>query len=266
MNNKAIGIFDSGVGGLSCVKEVLHCLPGEDIIYLGDTLRMPYGVKTIPQLNQIAKDNVNFLQKRDVKLIAAACGTVSSNVPKENIENLHVPFVDVINPTVTAALKASRTNRIGVIATPATVKANSIGIRLEKAGAEVISVGCTDFVPLIESGHIDDDLIKQSALGYLKQIKDFKVDTLILGCTHYPIIAKTIQEIMGEDVVLIDSGRQTALEIKAVLEKLDMLSEKKENGKDTFYVTDNPDGFDTIAGIFLGKDRHIKSILKEIDK
>ena len=268
MNNKAIGIFDSGVGGLSCVKEMLKCLPGEDIKYLGDTLRMPYGVKTIEELHACAKDNVDFLQRRNVKLIAAACGTISSNVPKEHMDNLNVPFVDVINPTVRAALKATKNKRIGIVATPATVKSNSMGIRLKEldCDVEIISIGCTDFVPLIESGHIYDELIRKSAEGYLAPIKEFGVDTLILGCTHYPIIAKVIGEIMGEGVTLIDSGRETAIGIKMTLEKLDLLNKRETGGNAEYFVTNNSEAFDDVAKVFMGEDAHVKSILKGIEE
>jgi len=267
MNNLAIGVFDSGVGGLSCVKELLHCLPGEDIKYLGDTLRMPYGVKTIEELHRCAMDNVAFLQRRGVKLIAAACGTVSSNVPKSHIENLSVPFVDVINPTVMATLKATKTKRIGIIATPATIKANSMGKRLQELDSEVqvIGVACPDFVPLIESGHISDDIIRRSAEGYLSEIKDFGVDTLILGCTHYPLISGVIGEIMGDGVTLIDSGRETAIGIKMTLEKLGLLNERQYGGSAEFFVTNNTDAFDGVAKVFLDKEAHVKSILKKIE-
>ena len=268
MNNKAIGIFDSGVGGLSCVKELLHCLPGENIKYLGDTLRMPYGVKSIEELHTCARDNVDFLQRRDVKLIAAACGTVSSNVPKDDLDNLTVPFVDVINPTVKAALKTTKNKRIGIVATPATVKSNSMGKRITELDSEakIISVGCTDFVPLIESGHIDDELIRKSAEGYLAQIKEFGVDTLILGCTHYPIIAKVIGEIMGDGVALIDSGRETAIGIKMTLEKLGLLNNRETGGSTEYFVTNNTEAFDNVAKVFLGENAHIKSILKGIEE
>ena len=266
MNNLAIGVFDSGVGGLSCVKELLCCLPGEDIKYLGDTLRMPYGVKTIEELHICAKDNVDFLQRRGVKLIAAACGTVSSNVPKEHLDNLSVPFVDVIKPTVNATLKATKTKRIGIIATPATIKANSMGKRLCEADSEVeiIGVACPDFVPLIEAGHIDDDVIRKSAQGYLKEVKDFGVDTLILGCTHYPLISQVIGDIMGDEVTLIDSGRETAIGIKLTLQKLGLESERKSGGKADYFVTHNTEAFDLVAKIFLGEDAHVKSELKDI--
>ena len=228
---------------------------------------MPYGVKTIEELHHCANSNVDFLQRRDVKLIAAACGTVSSNVPKEHLTNLIVPFVDVIKPTVNAALKATKTKRIGIIATPATVKANSMGRRLKEldSSVEIISIGCTDFVPLIESGHIDDEAIYKSAEGYLAQIKEFGVDTLILGCTHYPIISKVIGDIMGNGVTLIDSGRETAIGIKMTLEKLDLLNERTGGGCAEYFVTNNTDAFDSVAKVFLGEEAHVKSVLKDIE-
>lgn len=266
MNNMAIGVFDSGVGGLSCVRELLHCLPNEDIKYLGDTLKMPYGMKTVEELHLLAKDDVEFLKRRGVKLIAAACGTISSNVPKEHLENLNVPFVDVINPTVNAALNQSKTKRIGIIATPATVKSDCMGQRIKSidSSAQVISIGCTDFVPLIEAGHIDDDLIRNCAEKYLSKIKSFNVDTLILGCTHYPIISKVIGEIMGSEVALIDSGKETALEVKRVLEQMHLLTENSSNGTSKFYVTSNTENFDNVAKIFFEKSVNVKSILMDI--
>ena len=268
MNNKAIGIFDSGVGGLSCVKELFSCLPNEDIKYLGDTLRMPYGVKTIEQLHHCAHSNVDFLQRRNVKLIAAACGTVSSNVPKEHLDNLTVPFVDVIRPTVTAALNATKTKRIGIIATPATIRSESMTkqLKLMDDSVQVLGVACPDFVPLIETGHIDDEPIRKSAEGYLKEVKDFNPDVLILGCTHYPLISGVITEIMGKDVVLIESGKETALEIKKVLTEFNMLNDKTEQGSAEFFVTANTQAFDDVAKIFMGDVHTVKSILKDIEE
>lgn len=268
MNNGAIGIFDSGVGGLSCVKELFLCLPKEDIKYLGDTLRMPYGVKTVEQLREFAKNNVAFLQRRGVKLIAAACGTVSSNVTREDMDNLSVPFVDVIHPTVTAALYASKTRRIGIVATPSTISARSIENRLKQADhrIEIISVGCPDFVPLIENGHIDDHVIVESAKGYLQAVKDFGVDTLILGCTHYPIISNVIKEFMGDDVALINSGKETAFEIKRVLESLEIQTEKDYCGSTEYFVTAKPESFDSVAKIFLGDSSKVSSRIKNIEE
>ncbi|MBR2503482.1 MAG: aspartate/glutamate racemase family protein, partial [Oscillospiraceae bacterium] len=212
-------------------------------------------------------DNVAFLQRRGVKLIAAACGTVSSNVPKEHLDNLTVPFVDVINPTVIAALKATRTKRIGIIATPATIKANSMGLRLAELDSEVqvIGVACPDFVPLIESGHINDDVIRKSAEGYLAEIRAFGADTLILGCTHYPLISAVIADILGDGVTLIDSGRETAIGIRMTLEKLGLLNERENGGTAEYFVTNNTEAFDGVAKVFLGEEANVNSILKNIE-
>ncbi|MEG0020943.1 MAG: glutamate racemase, partial [Oscillospiraceae bacterium] len=242
-------------------------LPGEDIKYLGDTLRMPYGVKTIEELREFAKNNVAFLQRRDVKLVAAACGTVSSNVAREDMDNLSVPFVDVIHPTVTAALYASKSRRIGIIATPATVRAQSIENRLkaQDSRVQVISVGCPSFVPLIEEGHIDDEEIIAAAREYLAPIKGFGVDVLILGCTHYPIISSIIMNIMGDGVALVDSGKETAFEIKRVLESCDIACGKSTGGSAEYFVTARPDAFDGVAKIFLGEDERVHSQLTAIE-
>lgn len=269
MNKMAIGVFDSGVGGLSCVKELLECLPAEDVVYLGDTLRMPYGVKTIEQLKHFADNNVAFLQRRNVKLIAAACGTVSSNVKKEDMHSLKVPFVDVINSTVSAALSMSKTKRIGIIGTPATIRAGSFErfLKANCPSVETISVGCPEFVTLIEGGHIapSDELTISVAREYLASIKEFGVDTLILGCTHYPIISEIIGNIMGNEVVLVDAGRQTALEIERVLKKLEAVNDSDKKGDIQYFVTAKPQSFDDVAKIFLGEDAHVKSKLIDIE-
>ncbi len=266
MNNMAIGVFDSGVGGLSCVKELLNCLPKEDIVYLGDTLRMPYGLKTVDEICQFTKDDIDFLNRRNVKLIVAACGTISSNVSIEKLDNIDVPFVDIINPTVNTALNKSKTKRIGIIATPATIKSDCIGKRIKSidSNANIISIPCPDFVTLIESGHINDNLIEITAKNYLSKIIDFNVDTLILGCTHFPIISHVIRKIMGDGVTLIDSGKETALEIKRVLQKLDLLTTTTSDGKAEYFVTSNTKAFDNVAKIFLGEGKNVKSILVDI--
>ena len=267
MNNLAIGVFDSGVGGLSCVKELLRLLPGEDIKYLGDTLRMPYGVKSIEELHTCAKDNVSFLQRRGVKLIAAACGTVSSNVPANQIKNLSVPYIDVISPTISAAVKATKNKRIGIIATPATIKSGSFAQRLKMfdKDIEIVSQGAPQLVTLVQDGYIDEDnfITNSVCREYLAPIKAFGVDTLILGCTHFPIISKIIQNIMGDDVTLIDAGYETALEVKKVLKTLN-LERTAPRDRVEYYVTSEPESFDRVANIFLGDGSDAKAILKDI--
>ena len=267
MKDRPIGVFDSGVGGLTCAKELLKLVPNENMIYLGDTARMPYGVNTKETLVGYTNDDVNFLQRRDVKLIVAACGTVSSNVPANLIKNLSVPFIDVISPTISAAVKATKNKRIGIIGTPATIKSGSFDQRLKMfdKDIEIVSQGCPQLVTLVQDGYIDEDnfVTNNVCREYLAPIKAFGVDTLILGCTHFPIISKIIQNIMGDDVTLIDAGYETALEVKKVLKTLNL---ERTLPRDTveYYVTSEPENFDQVANIFLGEGSNAKAILRDI--
>lgn len=267
MKDRPIGVFDSGVGGLTCAKELLKLVPNENMIYLGDTARMPYGVNTKETLAVYTNDDVEFLQRRDVKLIVAACGTVSSNVPANRIKNLSVPFIDVISPTISAAVKATKNKRIGIIGTPATIKSGSFAQRLKMydKDIETVSNGCPQLVTLVQDGYIDEDnfITNSVCKEYLAPIKTFGVDTLILGCTHFPIISKIIQNIMGDDVTLIDAGYETALEVKKVLKTLNL---ERTQPRDTveYYVTSEPENFDRVANIFLGEGSNAKAILKDI--
>ncbi len=267
MRDKPIGVFDSGLGGLTCAKELLKLVPNENMIYLGDTARMPYGVNTKETITAYTNDDVDFLQRRGVKMLVAACGTISSNVPAARIANLSVPFVDVITPTISAAVKATKNKKIGIIGTPATIRSGSFASRLKMFDKDIqtVSNGCPQLVTLVEGGYIDEDnfITNSVCKEYLKPIKDFGVDTLILGCTHFPIISKIIQNIMGEDVVLIDAGRETALEVKKILGMLD-LERTKPRDKVEYYVTKSPEDFDRVGNIFLGDVSNAKAILADI--
>lgn len=268
MKDNPIGVFDSGLGGLTCVKELLELVPNEDIIYLGDTLRMPYGVNTKETIAKYANDDVDFLQRKGVKLVVAACGTVSSNVPAAQLHNLSVPFIDVIAPTISAAVKATKNKRIGIIGTPATIKSGSFSTRLKLYDKDIqtVSNGCPQFVTLVEEGFIDEGnfITNSVAREYLAPIKAFEVDTLILGCTHFPIISKIIQNIMGEEVTLIDAGYETALEVKKILSKLNLENPQEEKGDIEYYVTAKPERFDSTAKIFLGNESISTSTLTDI--
>ncbi len=267
MRDKPIGVFDSGLGGLTCAKELLKLVPNENMIYLGDTARMPYGVNTKETIIGYTNDDVEFLQRKGVKLVVAACGTVSSNAPASSVKNLSVPFIDVISPTISRAVKATKNKRIGVIGTPATIKSGSFASRLKMYDKDIqtVSNGCPQLVTLVQDGYIEEDnLITNSVCKeYLKPIKDFGVDTLILGCTHFPIISKIIQNIMGDDVVLIDAGKETALEVKKILGKLD-IERTKPRDRVEYYVTSEPEEFDRVGNIFLGDVGNAKAILADI--
>jgi len=224
-------------------------------------------VNTKETLVKYTNDDVDFLQRKNVKMVVAACGTVSSNVPAGQIKNLSVPFIDVISPTISAAVKATRNKRIGIIGTPATIKSGSFARRLKMfdKDIETVSNGCPQLVTLVQEGYIDEgNFITNSVCKeYLAPIKAFGVDTLILGCTHFPIISKIIQNIMGEDVTLIDAGYETALEVKKVLKTLN-LERTQPRDRVEYYVTSQPEEFDRVGNIFLGDVSNAKAVLVDI--
>ena len=268
MRDKPIGVFDSGIGGLTCAKQLLKLLPNENMIFLGDTARSPYGIRTKEVLVQFTTDDVAFLQRRDVKLIVAACGTVSSNVPARAISGLDVPFVDVISPTVEAALAATKTKRIGIIGTNATIKSGSFANRLKNLDKDVqtVSNSAQQLVSLVESGNIQDDNFTTISVckEYLAPIKEFGVDTLILGCTHFPVLSRIIQNIMGPDVTLIDAGKEAANEVARILPKLG-LDRQEERTFTEYFVTGDAAAFDSVANIFLEGTDDVASIHTDID-
>lgn len=257
MNNAPIGVFDSGLGGLTAVREFLKILPNENIIYFGDTGRVPYGSRSNDTIKKYAFQDAKFLLKHNVKMVVAACGTVSSVAA--NLKNdLPVPYTGVVSPTCFSAAKATKNKRIGVIGTSATIKSHSYKKLIEKFDStiQVVEQDCPLFVPLVENGFInkDDQIVRLVIKRYLAPLMEAKVDTVILGCTHYPIIKEAISSVMGEEVALIDSGRETALYAKKVLTEKGLLNDSNKKGNCEFYVSDTPEGFENVAGVFLGKD------------
>ena len=220
-SNHPIGVFDSGVGGLTAVKELRALLPHEDIVYFGDTSRAPYGNRSRDTILRYARQDVNFLLSQKVKMIIAACGTVSS-VAASMGQSLPVPFTGVVTPTCRAAVKATKNKRIGVIATAATIDSGSYRKELNALHPEiqVFEQPCPLFVPLVENAFIDpgDQVTNLVAQRYLSGLRGAGVDTLILGCTHYPIISAIISKAMGDQVTLIDSGRETAVYARPIAE------------------------------------------------
>lgn len=257
MDNRAVGVFDSGLGGLTAVRELKRILPNEKIVFLGDTLRVPYGTRDPETLRQFAEDDLNFLLSKNVKYIVIACGTVSSNVPDEVLEAVPVPVTGVIAPTVAAAVSSTENGIIGVIATPACISSGAYqnGIAKTDPSVKVIARACPRLVPLIESFGVSElgSEIDAALEEYLAPIMESGADTLILGCTHYPLIADRITRIMGRDVHLIDSGAQAARTAKEALEASDSLAARKSRPKHDFYVTSDPDRFTSSSGYFLGE-------------
>lgn len=254
MNNYAIGVFDSGMGGLTAVKELNALLPNEDIIYFGDTARIPYGSRSRETVLRYAKEDVSFLLKHKIKMIIAACGTVSSVIGSEPLVDT-MPFTGVILPTVQAACAATKNGKIGVIGTPATIRSGSYAKAVKSINphARVIGNACPLFVHLVENGYTARDckITRLAAEEYLTPIKNEGADVLILGCTHYPVLKDIIADIMGENVKLISSGAEAAKYAQSCLMSADLLNDGGHIGKNVFYVSDSIELFEENAGHFL---------------
>ena len=256
-SGSAIGVFDSGIGGLTVVRELLRTLPAEPIVYLGDTARVPYGNKSRETVVKFSTENVLFLLHHDVKLIIIACHTASSFALPFLERHFKRPILGVIEPGVETALEVTRNGRIGVIGTNATVGSGAYlhAFAGRHAKARVTQVACPLFVPLVEEGCVDDSLALQVAQRYLKPLKAARVDTVILGCTHYPLLKKTIARVMGPKVQLIDSAQQVALKAKVLLRQMDLPGHSRNGAAPLrrFFVTDEPRHFERLARQFLGR-------------
>ncbi len=257
MDNRPIGVFDSGLGGLTVVRQLLKMLPGEDIVYFGDTGRVPYGTRSPETIEKYARQDCRFLLSKGVKLIIAACGTVSSVAPHV-LRGLPVPAMGVVEPTAGAAASASRTGRIGILGTAATIRSASFQKRILelRPDAEVTPVACPLFVPLVENGWTepDNEATLATVRRYLAPLEEKHVDTLVLGCTHYPLLAPILSTVVGPGVTLVDSGEACAALCAARLERDGALNQSKRAGMCHFYVTDLPDDFTHVARMFLGRD------------
>lgn len=257
MSDNAIGIFDSGLGGLTAVKELVKVLPNENIVYFGDTARVPYGNRSRRTIIRYAEQDAAFLLSKGVKMIIAACGTVSS-VATNLCDTLPVPFTGVVIPTATAAVNATKNGKIGVIGTSATVNSGSYkkAILNRNKKITVYQQDCPLFVSLVENGFVseDDKIVQLVVERYLSELKSEGIDTLILGCTHFPIIAKAVANYLGENVTLIDSGKETALYAAEILKSKKLLNKNSADGVCTYYVSDTVDDFRRTAEIFLGRD------------
>ncbi|MFH1827110.1 MAG: glutamate racemase [bacterium] len=254
MRDNPIGVFDSGIGGLTVTKEIVKRLPNESLIYLGDTARVPYGTRSKETITKFAIKLVEFLLKQDVKILVAACNTISSTC-LDIIEQISsVPVIGVIKPAVIEAVKSTKTNRIGIIGTRATIMSKFYESEIKKLNSEieVFNQACPLFVPLAEEGMVNHEATKLIAKEYLTKLSDSKIDTLILGCTHYPILKNIIQEVIGSDVKLIDSAKPTTEILSSFLKENNLLSNGTEV-KYEFYVTDDPERVSKTASIFFNK-------------
>lgn len=259
MNNQPVGIFDSGLGGLTVVKEMMSVLPNENIIYLGDTGRVPYGTRSFSTIERYAQQDVDFLKSMNVKIIIAACGTVSSVAP-HILDGCGVKAIGVVEPASRSAVKLTRNGKIGVIGTSATIRSKSFekSIKAIDPSIEIFSIECPMFVPLVENGWIavDDKITRLSVERYLIPLAEQGIDTLILGCTHFPILQPIIADVLGSHITLINTGREAAIYAKQLLLQDNIINEDEINGKANFYVTDTVEGFSKVSNIFLGRDIH----------
>lgn len=257
-----IGIFDSGIGGLTVVKKLDQFLPNENVIYFGDTARVPYGNKSNQTVIDYAKEDANFLIKKNVKIIIVACNTVSSVAMSELRDKFEIPIIGMIEPGANVAIENTKNGKIGVIGTYATINNKAYSKELKKIDKKlkVFEKACPLFVPLAEEGMINHPATKLIAEEYLSKLKKNKIDTLVLGCTHYPILSKVIQEVMGDEVTLIDSGTAASTLVKDYLNGRGLRNESHQSGKHDFYVSDLPTKFKNIADTFLG--RHVEHLTK----
>jgi glutamate racemase len=257
MDRRSIGVFDSGVGGLTVFKAVEAALPRESFIYLGDTARVPYGTKSPETVIRYGLEAARFLRKHDVKMLVVACNTVSSVAIDAVAEEARVPVIGVILPGARRAVKLSSRGRIGVIGTRATVASEAYprAILALREEAEVFSQACPLFVPLAEEGWTDNDVARSVAQTYLASLKEAGVDTLVLGCTHYPLLKTVIRDVMGENVTLVDSAEAVGDEVRAWLARESAVAAPAGSPPPAsrFYVTDAPAPFLAVAERFLGR-------------
>ncbi len=256
ISEKPIGVFDSGVGGLSVVHSLMQRLPNENIIYFGDTARVPYGPKSAQVVREYALQDTEFLLSKDVKMIVIACNTVSA-VALDIVKKLAgtIPVIGVIFPGAQAAVAASKKKRIGVIGTVGTINSNAYtnAIRLIDKSVEVFSQPCPLFVPLAEEGWTQHKATELIAKEYLFPLQTHKIDTLVMGCTHYPILRNTIEKVLHSSITLIDSGEAAALEVEKILKEKELKNPSKLKANIQFFVSDLPHKFTEVGERFLGK-------------
>jgi glutamate racemase len=265
MSELPIGIFDSGIGGLTVLKELMNLIPNENLIYLGDTARVPYGIRSPETIIKYSTSNVNFLLKHDVKMIVIGCNTASA-VATDIIKNkFDLPIVDVVIPGAVRAVNSTNNKRIGIIGTRGTINSNAYDREIKKLvpDAETFSLACPLFVSLAEEGFCDenDEISYLTAKRYLSYFMDKDIDTLVLGCTHYPLLIKVIQKAVGESIKLICSAEETALEVKRTLIDLDLSNTSSQKPNTSFYLTDLPNSFVETGRRFLGQElKNVKLI------
>ncbi len=264
---RPIGVFDSGVGGLTVLAEIRDRLPYEHTVYFGDTARVPYGVRDLAEVRWFAFEIIRYLTSLNVKLVVIACNTATAAALRTAQRSFEVPIVGVIEPGVRAAALETRNRRVGVLATEATVRSRAYAktISYLDAGIEVYEQAAPEFVPLIERGVVDGPELEQTARGYLEPLIEHQVDAVILGCTHYPLISAPINRILGPEVRLISSAGQTALEVGRVLSRRGYLRRPRDTddlGRSSFVCSADPEEFAILGSRFL--DEEIEAVVPAV--
>jgi len=257
-NKGPIGIFDSGVGGLTVLSEIKKQLPCEDIIYLGDTARVPYGIRSAETVVRYSIANADFLAKKSIKLLIIACNTASAVATDVLRQRYGIPIVDVVGPGARKAVKISRNRRVGIIGTEGTIRSGAYQKQIQSLDESItlFTQACPLFVPLAEEGwcDADDEVTVKIADRYLKKLDDTGIDTLVLGCTHYPLLKEAITRAVGPDIQLVDSAAEVACEVENVLQMEGGKTKQMQEGECIFFVTDIPHRFTETGRRFLGDD------------
>ena len=250
----AIGVFDSGIGGLTVAREIMRQLPNERVVYFGDTARVPYGPKSPDTVRRYSREIADFLQAQGVKMIVIACNTATAHALEMLRGELTIPVIGVVDPGSTAAVEATRGGGIGVIGTSGTIasKAYERAIRQRVPDARIVVQACPLFVPLVEEGWIDKPATRLVAEEYLGPMREARIDTLVLGCTHYPLLKRLIGDVLGRDVRLIDSAEQTAMETRRVLDERGLRAPSDTHPRHRFIASDAPEQFLKLGQRFLG--------------
>ena len=264
MNNRPIGVFDSGLGGLTVLKEIMKITPNENIVYFGDTARVPYGSKSRDTVIRYSRQIIHFLKEQQVKAIVIACNTASAFALDAVQHEQDIPVLGVIGAGAKVAAYTTKNKIVGVIGTDGTIRSKAYNIEIAKIDPEIkiVDKACPLFVPIVEEGWANTDIASLTARRYLEELMDKGIDSLVLGCTHYPLLKRTIGEIVGENVKLVNPARETAKDLKRILENDNILREEtEEDPKYEYYVSDIPEKFASIAEEFLKKEiDDIKSV------
>ncbi len=259
-DTRPIGVFDSGIGGLTVLREIWKVLPNESTIYFGDNSRAPYGNKASSTVIRYSLQNMEFLKSRDVKMIVIACNTASAYAYEALKDRANVPVVEVVTPGAEVAIRATKNGKIGIIGTKATISTGVYKKAVEQSALkhgikniEIFQNTCPLFVSLAEEGWWDNEVTRLTAKEYLTPLKEAGIDTLVMACTHYPLLAKVIGEIMGEGITLVNTGEAAASVVKSVLEENDIAATGTDEPKKEFFTSDDTAMFESIATPFLGE-------------